>query len=605
MTYLIHFEPWGVDVRAEGDLTLLDAARQAEVAVSATCSGRGTCGKCQVRVASGYLPPATPADVANVVPSALERGFRLACQHKVAGDVTLEVLPVVSHGKAQAPLVEREFPFAPAIRRQVVEMEPPALHRPIDDGSNLLNALAAAGASPVEIDYRVAQDLPGVLRSSNWRVAASLRGSELVAVRRAAGAAPPLGLAVDMGTTNIASYLYNLADGSLLGVFGAANPLSTYGADIVSRLSYAGRSPGNGAQLQRVLVKGLNLLIEQSVGSAGYGSQDIEELVVVGNSGMHHLFLDFPPRQLISAPYVPAARQARAVRARELGIAVHKGATVYLPPLVGGFVGSDLLAVALASRIDLKPGIRLAVDIGTNTELLLSVNGELFCASTASGPALEGAALQFGSVAMPGAVDHVSIGDPVVPFTVHTIRNRPAIGICGSGIIEALGAMRRAGVISPTGRMQASSPLVVESPDGDHRFVLVPAAETALGVDLTISQTDVRAIQLAKGAIRAGMEALLLEHGLTSDQLDEILIAGTFGSHIQIESSVQIGLFPGIPLEKIRQIGNAAGTGAAMMLLSTPERREAEELSERIHYMELARHRRFTRLFADSQRFPD
>jgi uncharacterized 2Fe-2S/4Fe-4S cluster protein (DUF4445 family) len=357
--------------------------------------------------------------------------------------------------------------------------------------------------------------------------------------------------------------------------------------------------------MQRVLVKGLNLLVEQCVAAAGYAPQDIEELVAVGNSGMHHLFLDLPPRQLISAPYVPAARQALIFPARELGISVHRGAALYLPPLVGGFVGSDLLAVALATRIDLKPGIRLAVDIGTNTELLLSVHGELFCASTASGPALEGAALQFGSVAMPGAVDHVSIGDPGAPFEVHTIRNRPAIGICGSGIIEALGAMRRSGVISRTGRIQAASAGVVESPDGDHRFVLVPAAETALGVDLTISQTDVRAIQLAKGAIRAGMETLLLEHGLSSDQLDEILIAGTFGSHIRIESAVQIGLFPDIPLEKIRQIGNAAGTGAAMMLLSAPERRDAEELSGRIRYMELARHRRFTRLFADSQRFPD
>jgi uncharacterized 2Fe-2S/4Fe-4S cluster protein (DUF4445 family) len=605
MSYLIHFEPWGVDVRVEGDLTLLDAAREAEVAVSATCSGRGTCGKCQVRVASGYLPPPTPADIANVPPAALERGFRLACQHKVAGDVTLELLPVVSHGKAQAPVMEREFPFAPAIRREVVHLEPPSLHHPIDDGTNLLNALAAAGVGPVEIDYRAAQDLPGMLRTGDWRVAASLRGRDLVAVRRAATAAPPLGLAVDMGTTNIAAYLYSLADGSLLGVFGAANPLSTFGADIISRLSYAGRSPAHGVQLQRVLVKGLNLLVEQGAAAAGCAPHDIEELVVVGNSGMHHLFLDFPPRQLISAPYVPAARQERSIPARELGIAVHRGAAIYMPPLVGGFVGSDLLAVALATRVDLKPGIRLAVDIGTNTELLLSVNGKLFCASTASGPALEGAALQYGSVAMPGAVDHVAAAGPGEPFAVHTIRGRPAIGICGSGIIEALGAMRRAGVISQTGRIQASAPGVVESADGDHRFVLLPAAETALGVDLTISQTDVRAIQLAKGAIRAGMETLLLEHGLSSDQLDEILIAGTFGSHIQIEASVQIGLFPGIPLEKIRQIGNAAGTGAAMMLLSTPERREAEELSGCIRYTELARHRRFTRLFADSQRFPD
>ena len=409
---------------------------------------------------------------------------------------------------------------------------------------------------------------------------------------------------MDLGTTNVATYLYNLDNGGLLGVFGAANPLASYGADILSRLAYAQRGPEHGARLQRTLVKTLNLLIEHAVKSAGCTPADVEEMTVVGNSGMHHLFLNLPPRQLIHAPYVPATRRAMSLKAREIGLAIAPGGYVYMPPLVGGFVGSDLLAVALATRIDRKPGVRLALDIGTNTELLLSVDGRLFSCSTASGPALEGAALRFGSVAAAGVVDRVWLNPGDGSIGYRTIRGKPAIGICGSGIVEALACMAQAGIFNASGRIQAGKPGVSEGSDGDRRFTLAPAHATGLGEDLTISQHDVRAIQLAKGAIRGGIATLLAEHGLTVDDLDELLVAGAFGNHIEVESAQAIGLYPAIPRERIRQIGNAAGTGAGLMLLSTAERQDAEELSEQIHYLELARHKRFIRLFAEGQRFP-
>ena len=326
-------------------------------------------------------------------------------------------------------------------------------------------------------------------------------------------------------------------------------------------------------------------------------------MTVVGNSGMHHLFLNLPSRQLIHAPYVPAFRREIVLKARELGIAIAPGGYVYMPPLIGGFIGSDLLAVALATRLDRKPGVRLALDIGTNTELLLAIDGKLFSCSTASGPALEGAALRFGSMAAAGVVDRVWL-NPDRSFGYRTIQGKPAIGICGSGIVEALACMVKAGILDASGRVQANKPGVLPAPDGDHRFVLVPRPATGLGEDLTISQQDVRAIQLAKGAIRGGMATLLAEHGLTEDDLDELLVAGAFGNHIDIEAAQAIGLYPSIPRERIRQIGNAAGTGASLMLLSTAERRDAEEMSEQINYMELARHKRFARLFAEGQRFP-
>ena len=574
------------------------------------CSGRGTCGKCLVQVLTEPVPEPTQSELATVAAGALAQGFRLACMHKADRDLTLEILPIISHGKGEAPPLERSFELAPPVQRHVVALERPSLDRPIDDGNNLLAALAAVGLSNIStIDYRAAQALPGALRSGEWQASVSVRTaepgkSEVTGVRPAAQVAPPLGLAVDLGTTNIATYLYNLADGALLGVFGAANPLASYGADILSRLMYAGRSVENGARLQRILVKALNLLIEHATKTAGWAPDDIEEMTVVGNSGMHHLFLNLPAVQLIHAPYVPATSRAMTLKARELGVAISQGGYVYTPPLVGGFVGADLLAVALATRIDRQPGVRLALDIGTNTELLLSVDGKLFSCSTASGPALEGAALRFGSVAAAGVVDRVWLNNGDAHFGYRTIRGKPVVGICGSGIVEALACMAQAGIFNPSGRIQADRRGVLPDAEGDHRFVLVPAAATGLGEDLTISQHDVRAIQLAKGAIRGGMATLLAEHGLVESDLDEMLVAGAFGNHIGIDAAQAIGLYPAIPRERIRQIGNAAGTGAGLMLLSMEERREAEALSAQINYLELARHKRFTRLFAEGQRFP-
>ena len=607
MPYTVRFEPWGTAVECSADQSLLDAARLAEIPVGAVCSGRGTCGKCQVRILTEPAPPPVGTETTVVAAGALEQGYRLACMHPVDRDLTVEILPIISHGKGEAPPLERSFELAPAVRRLIVTLEPPSLDRPVDDGGNLLAALADAG-----LPRHHARWTTGPRRScrrpcarADWRVAVQHSlAREVIGVRPAAHAAPPLGLAVDLGTTNVATYLYNLDNGSLLGVFGAANPLASYGADILSRLAYAQRGPENGARLQRTLVKTLNLLIEHAVKSAGCTPADVEEMTVVGNSGMHHLFLNLPPRQLIHAPYVPATRRAMSLKAREIGLAIAPGGYVYMPPLVGGFVGSDLLAVALATRIDRKPGVRLALDIGTNTELLLSVDGRLFSCSTASGPALEGAALRFGSVAAAGVVDRVWLNPGDGSIGYRTIRGKPAIGICGSGIVEALACMAQAGIFNASGRIQAGKPGVSEGSDGDRRFTLAPADATALGEDLTISQHDVRAIQLAKGAIRGGIATLLAEHGLTVDDLDELLVAGAFGNHIEVESAQAIGLYPAIPRERIRQIGNAAGTGAGLMLLSTAERQDAEELSEQIHYLELARHKRFIRLFAEGQRFP-
>jgi uncharacterized 2Fe-2S/4Fe-4S cluster protein (DUF4445 family) len=606
VSFTVLFEPSATAVEVEPGRTLLEAARDAEIPLGATCGGRGTCGKCQVRIQAGPLPPPGEHERDALSAGALAEGWRLACRYAVTAPVTAETFFVRTRAKGDAPPLERPFDFSPPIRRWDVDVTPPSLERPEDDAGNLCAALARAGAPAVQsVDYQVSRELPEALRSSGWSVAATVRGAELTGVRPRLSARAPLGLAVDLGTTNIAAYLYALDTGALSAVCSAANPLSSYGADIISRLTWGAESPAHREELQRVAVKAVNRLAEHAARERGGTREDIEEMVVVGNSGMHHLFLGLPGRQLMRAPFVPALRAAVSIKARDLGIEIARGGYVHLPPLVGGFVGSDLLAVALSTRMDARPGIRLALDIGTNTELLLSVNGALHCCSTASGPALEGAALRFGTVAAPGAVESVQVNGTPGGLSFRTLENKPANGICGSGIIDALSCLRRLGDISHTGRMRTGSPRVRADDGGDHRFVLAPAAQTALGEDLTISQAEVRSLQLAKGAIRAGIGTLLALHGLEESSLDELLIAGTFGNHLHVQSAVEIGLFPAIPRDRIRQIGNAAGAGAVLMLLSVRERSEAAALSRSIMHVELSLQAGFRKRFARAQWFPE
>jgi len=612
MSHKIRFDPAGVVVQCETGRTILDAARQAGVPIRAFCGGRGTCRKCLIRIASDPAPTPVQAELESISEAALQKGFRLACFHPVTSDLVVEILPIVSRGKEDASALDRSFDLCPPVQRHSVSLSAATLEDSTDDVQRLTNALEQGTAEKIEeVDYAVATSLASVLRESEWSVAASVRQGELINVvpggecsadsggtgRRA------LGLAVDLGTTNIATYLYDLANGTLLGIYGIANPLATFGADIISRLSHSDRAAENGAQLQRILVTSLNLLTEQVVPLHGCIVEDVEEMVVVGNTGMHHLFLKLTAGQLIRAPYVSVMRRQTSIKARDMGLAISPGGYVHMPPLVGGFIGSDLLSVALSTRIDQKPVVRLTIDIGTNTELLLSLDGELSACSTASGPALEGAALDFGCVAMPGAVDKVWSGGPGAPPLYTTINKGPAIGICGSGIIDALATMLQSEIMNTSGRIQATHPLVRELPDGNHMMTLVPEAKTDLGTDLTISQNDVRAIQMAKGAIRAGAETMLGRRGLKTEDIDEILVAGAFGSHINLESALQIGLFPPVGAKRIRQIGNAAGTGASLMLLSTSEREVAQELASRIEHVELATDPGFVRLFALSQRF--
>jgi uncharacterized 2Fe-2S/4Fe-4S cluster protein (DUF4445 family) len=376
------------------------------------------------------------------------------------------------------------------------------------------------------------------------------------------------------------------------------NPQIAYGEDVVSRIAYANEHPNGRDVLQTRLVAGLNDLVGKLCTTAGVDREQIAEAVVVGNTAIHHLFAGLPVAQLGASPYIAAVSEPLDIRADHLGLNLAPGAKIYLPPNIAGYVGADHVSMLLATEAWQAEVPTIALDIGTNTEISLAAGGKLLSCSCASGPAFEGAHIHAGMRAAPGAVEYVQItpdhGDGEI--RVQTIGNRPAVGICGSGILDIVAELRQAGIVSRNGRMTKDHQRFVHR-DGGGAFLLVDKTQTGNGHDLLVTRRDVNEIQLAKGAIRAGVEVLLLEAGITYEDLGAFIVAGAFGTYLDLKSATRIGMFPPLPLHRFQQVGNAAGTGARQMLISVARRRIAEAIVDRVRYIELTAHSSFTDIY--------
>ena len=452
----------------------------------------------------------------------------------------------------------------------------------------------ASGVEAVLPDLAVARHATTELRKLDWQARVTLRGREVIRV--AAADTPWLGLAVDIGTTKIAAYIVDLGSGQTLAARGAMNPQIAYGEDVIARLVYAAKGPDEAATMARLLAEGLNQLAADACTAIGVRPSDIVDAVVVGNTAIHHLFLQLPVQQLAAAPYVPAVRAAVDVKAREIGLKLAPGAHVHLLPNIAGYVGADHVAMLLATGVADAIDTILAIDIGTNTEMCLTHRGGMTSLSCASGPAFEGAHIKFGMRAAPGAIERVQIaaGGRV---EYKTIGDEPPVGLCGSGILDVVAQLRLAGVLDNRGRLTGSR---VQQAEGDLEFVIAGERESGNGRAITVTQHDIRELQLAKGAIRCGIEALLQEAGISAAGLDRVIIAGAFGTYIDVESAITIGLLPVLPLDRVSQVGNAAGTGARLALISRTHRQQAQAIAERVSYLELARTPRFMRNFAEA-----
>jgi uncharacterized 2Fe-2S/4Fe-4S cluster protein (DUF4445 family) len=580
----------GISDTFEQGTSLMECARSAGVELVSLCGGEGRCGKCVVEVLEGEVSPPTPRELAALSHEGILRGHRLACQASVLGPARVMV-PAESLSTSQRIQIEgldAEVPPDRPVRCLNFRLTPPSTEDPAGDADRIAGILDGRGRH-IRWDLRILESVPAALRRWSWRGKVALRYNEVTGLLPQEAVA--LGVAVDLGTTKIAVYLLDLEDGHLLGAQGIMNPQRAYGEDVMSRISMAMQSTSAAKEMQRIVIEALNQAITALCGQYGQEPQQVMEVSIAGNTAMHHLLLGLPVDQLGRAPYVPAVCSPVEVKARELGLAVGPGAYVYMLPNIAGFVGGDHVAMLMACSATDKEGIVLALDIGTNTEVCLISEGTMKSVSCASGPAFEGAHIKYGMRAAPGAIERVKLQGQDVIFS--TVGDGPPVGICGSGLVDLVAEMLREGIMDCSGRI-LEHPRVRKS-GGQREFVVVEGGEGRREVVLT--QGDIRQLQLAKGAIRAGIEVLLDEFGVGSQEIDELIVAGAFGTYLDAQNAMLIGMLPQVPLQRVRHVGNAAGTGARLALLSGGKRMEAREISNRVNYVELAAWPGFNDLF--------
>ncbi|HBT47739.1 MAG TPA: ferredoxin [Peptococcaceae bacterium] len=609
--WTVDFQPVGRRVPAREGQTLLSVAQEAGLSlgaggVTAPCGGRGLCGRCRVRVAEGLLSPPTEAEKKALSPDELKEGYRLACQAALLGPVKVEIPRETMLGvqKLQVEGLEVEVTPEPPVARYAIALEPTTNANPRPLWQQVTEGLAAGyELSDLRVDLELARYTPALAAGGGAVV--TVKGREIINGVFGGPARPALGLAVDLGTTKVAGFLVDLETGATLASQGIMNPQIAYGEDLMARLSYALEGEEQYQRIHQVIIEGLNSLAGQLAGEAGVRPEDIEEAVIVGNTAMHHLLLRLPVQHLARAPYVPAVTAPVEVKARDLGLRLSPGAYVYCVPVIAGFVGGDHVAMILGSRVDAADKVILGLDIGTNTEIVLKYGSRMLSCSCASGPAFEGAHILHGMRAVKGAVQAVRLGDEGRKVEWETVGDEEPLGICGSGILDAVAELYRVGVINERGRLNRKHPRVRAPEGGQAEFILVPAEESGTGRDIVITQRDIGEIQLAKAAIASGTKLLLEVAGLKLEDIEEVVVAGAFGTHLRVASAVAIGMFPALPLEVFRQVGNAAGTGARMALLSLTERRRAEEIARRVGYVELMIQPSFQETFLSSLALPE
>jgi uncharacterized 2Fe-2S/4Fe-4S cluster protein (DUF4445 family) len=598
-SFVVELQPLGRRAEISPGETLLSAAQSVGVELQAVCGGVGTCGQCKVRLTAGSLSAPTSQEREKLAQELLEVGCRLACQAMPASHVTLEIPPESLTSSQRVQLDGRDLdvsldPLVVPFDLTVDASLPGKLHETINEATG---QDVRPGAESFEQLAETAQRLAG-----HVRVAISKESSPFTIVSILPEKTRIFGLAIDLGTTKLAAYLVDLETGKTVAQRGLMNPQIAYGEDVISRISYASHSGGAAQQLQRRVIETQNQMAREFCNDLTISPEQIVEMVVAGNTAMHHFFAGLPVQQLGMAPYLPATAGPLHLAARDLGLEIAPGASIYTPPNIAGYVGGDhvamLIGIGAGSRKSGPPF--LAIDIGTNTEITLSVHDRLLTCSCASGPAFEGAHIRHGMRAAPGAIERVLFERGAIQ--IYTIERRLPIGICGSGILDAIAALLDSGVLESRGNFRTGAERVRQN-GGGGEYLLVSAENSGSGGEIVLTRQDISAIQFAKAAIRAGIEVLLEVGGVDAPALGEFIIAGAFGSYLDVQSALRIGLFPKIPCGTFRQVGNAAGIGAKQMLISGSQRRLGESLAKQVEYVELATHPHFQDKFAQNLLF--
>ena len=606
--------PAGCTLQVDPGVTILASAHAAGVDIEATCGGRGRCTSCRVKFVSGLVPPPSIMDEVQLGDALVREGYRLSCQCRVADTITVQVSPPVDDQSFQILGSDRPagapvpVTIDAGVSKRLVRVTLPTEEH--HQTSDLEAVLAAVGRTADDCSADVLKTLPHALREHGGEVTIASFGRRILAVEPGDTHLMTFGLAIDVGTTSVVTTLMELASGEQLASVSSLNPQAVFGGDLMSRIAFAQVDPGNLRKLQTRIIGLLNQHIEQVCRDSGVLAKWIYKVVVVGNTCMHHVLLGIDPSYVGLAPYAPVMRHPLTLAARELFLKVNPEARVSLLPIVAGFVGADAVAVALATRMDDSPDIRIAVDIGTNGEVLLGSREHLWACSAPAGPALEGAQIRHGMRAALGAIDRVAMekGD----LKLHTIGDASAQGICGSGLIDVIAVLLDAGAIDWTGLIDLDHLDRLPPPlrsrvikRGEERAVILARpGESGASQELVLTQDDVRQVQLCKGAIASGAAMLQRIAGVPDDKVAELMLAGGFGNYLSIRSALRIGLIPALPEPRIRYVGNAALLGAQLALLSEIERDRAERIARGIEHVSLAAHPDFQDVFVDCMNFP-
>jgi uncharacterized 2Fe-2S/4Fe-4S cluster protein (DUF4445 family) len=560
------------------------------------CGGNGTCGKCKVKVERGIegLSSPTKREIQYLSVDEIDKKVRLACQTWLSTDSTIFV-PLQSRivtPKLQTEGVELKIDPSPLLRKYFVQLPKPSLNDPRSDEDRLLDSLKNQwNLSELIVNFEVFKDLPLILRKGNWKVTAVVWKNEIKAVEIGDTSERCFGLAVDIGTTKLATFLMKLRTGETIASASMINPQVYFGGDVISRISYVLTNGVDGLEeLQKSVVKGINELSRQCCTMADVVTNEIYEFNFGGNTVMQLLILGVWPGYLAHSPFSPVISKNVDILASRIGLNAHPNANAHFLPIIGGFVGADTVSLILASKMIESDKITMAIDVGTNTEICIGNKERLMVDSCASGPAFEGMATKFGMRAAHGAIEQISINPQTLEVNYQIIKNSQPIGICGSGFIDLLAELLKCGLITQKGNFESemsrrTNRLRKESQGWE--FVVAWKEETNLMTDIVITQRDIRELQKAKAAIHTGVELLMKKLSLTEDDITSLFIAGAFGNNIRFENARTIGLYPEIPIERIQFAGNLAGTGAKMTLISKDLREYAEKIRKKVTYYEL------------------
>jgi len=603
----VTFSPENIEVYVLPGTRIIEAAARAGIIIETPCGGKGTCGKCKVQVIEGKIEP-TSTEIKLINKYDLNKGIRLACESFINSSCVIHIPQESKHsvGRILTTGLKGKKEIKPSIWKIYMELSGSTLENQTAD----LDMIRKVVPNGFKTDIYIIRKLSEILRESEFKITCVFSGNELISIEKGDTTKINYGVAFDIGTTTLVGTLLDANTGQELSVTARMNPQSIYAADVISRINLVIQEKDGLEKLHYQLIGKMNEMIDELANNASIDKKNIYKIVAAGNSTMQHLLLKLNPKNLGSVPFSISVREGIEIKAKKIGIDINSDGSIFVFPNIAGFVGGDTVAGILATEIHKSKDIKLLIDIGTNGEIVLGNKNKLISASTAAGPAFEGARISQGMRASEGAIEKVILNEDV-KFNV--IGNIAPFGLCGTGLIDAVAQMLRKGIIDTTGRIVDRKELqgkisekllnrIIEK-DGQNNFLLVYEEFTQSKRPIFITQKDVRELQLAKAAISAGIKILLKELQIEEKEISEILLAGAFGNFIRRSSAKQIGLIPDVPSEKVRFVGNTASSGAEMVLLSNNLKEEVELISKNTGYIELSTKADFNELFMEEMIF--